>query len=160
VLAVLPRSLDNSTLPSSIHGVRVLAGADRLPGIPGDADDDEGDREPDQRVGDVQTDRDDERAQGDAEADEAVGAGVIAVRDERRAVQPAAGAQADVGVDLIADEPNRAPGCELTTSPGPLFLTVKRTSISPAAPPATLNGRLLAEARATPSLVTTVFSYA
>jgi len=47
--------------------------------VPGYAEDDERDRKADQRVGDVEPDRDDERARDNAEADEAVGAGVVAV---------------------------------------------------------------------------------
>ncbi len=58
--------------------------------MPGDLEDHEGDREPDQRVGDLEADRDDDRAGDDAEADESVGAGVVAVGDERGAVQAAA----------------------------------------------------------------------
>ncbi len=42
--------------------------------MPGDAEDDESDRQSDQRVGDVQPDRDNDGAEDDAEADEAVGA--------------------------------------------------------------------------------------
>ncbi len=58
--------------------------------MPGDPEDHEGDREPDQRVGDLEADRDDDRAGDDAEADGSVGAGVVAVGDERGAVQAAA----------------------------------------------------------------------
>jgi len=50
--------------------------------VPGDAEDDEGNREPDERVGDLGAERDHDRAEDDAEADETVRAGVVAVRDE------------------------------------------------------------------------------
>ena len=42
------------------------------------------------------------------EADVAVGAGVVAVGDQRRAVQPPPGAQPDARRDLVAGEPDDA----------------------------------------------------
>src|SRR5438876_4568030 len=45
------------------------------PGVPGDVQDDERDREADDRVGDGDAERDDGGADDDAEADEAVNAG-------------------------------------------------------------------------------------
>ena len=53
-----------------------------------------------------------DRRRDDGEADEAVGAGVIAVGDQRGALQPPAGAQADHRGDLVADEPDRAGDAE------------------------------------------------
>ena len=98
--------------------VRVAA-AHGPPRVPGDLDNDDGDREPDQWVGDLQADRDRDRAGDHREADVGIGSGVVAVGDERRAVEsmsgpPVADAQAlateladlgatpDEAVELIA----------------------------------------------------------
>lgn len=72
--------------------------------MPGDAEDHERDREPDQRVRDVDPDRDRPRAEDDAEADEAVGARVIPVGDEGGAGEAAPGAEPDPGGRLVAEE--------------------------------------------------------
>ena len=56
----------------------VLVGADRLPGVPGDAQDHDGDGEADERVGDRRAEGDDDGAEHDAEADQRVAAGVVA----------------------------------------------------------------------------------
>ena len=55
-----------------------------------DAHDHERDREADQRVGDVEPERDDCGARHDGQADVCVGARVVAVGDQRRAVEPPA----------------------------------------------------------------------
>ncbi len=60
----------------------VVVAAHRLPGLPGDAQDDERDREPDERIGDLEAERDDDRAGDNAERDEGVSPGVMAVGDE------------------------------------------------------------------------------
>ena len=85
---------------------------DDPPGVPGDLQDDEGDREADDRVGDLRAERDDDRAGDDAERDEAVDAGVVAVGDQRRAVEPATAAQPHLGGDLVAEEADHAGGGE------------------------------------------------
>src|SRR5215208_5537988 len=92
--------------------VRVVARADGAPGLPGDAQDDERDREPDERVGDGEADGDDGGAGDDGEADVGVGAGVGAVGDEGGAVESAAGACADARGDPVADEAEGTGGGE------------------------------------------------
>ena len=72
----------------------------RAPALDGDAEDDAGDEDGD-GVGDRQTEGHQGGAQHDAEADEAVSAGVVAVGDQGRAVQPAAGTQTDQRRDLV-----------------------------------------------------------
>jgi hypothetical protein len=74
------------------------------PGVPGDAEDERGDREPDQRVGDRGAEGDDDGAGEDPEADPGVGTGVVAVRDQRRAVEPASRSAADDSRDPVAEE--------------------------------------------------------
>src|SRR5207244_12878329 len=59
--------------------VMLAVGADRLERLPRDAQDDDGDREADQRVGDLEPERYDDRARDDCEADESVNASVVAV---------------------------------------------------------------------------------
>jgi hypothetical protein len=92
-------------------GVAVI-GADRLEGLPGDAQDHERDCEADERVGDLEAERDGGRGGDDGEGDVAVGTGVVAVGDERGAAELASGAQADLSGDLVADEPDGAGGGE------------------------------------------------
>jgi len=65
------------------------------PAFDGDAEDDAGDDDGDDGVGDRQTQGHQGGAQHDAEAGEAVGARVVAVGDQGRSVQPAAGTQTD-----------------------------------------------------------------
>ena len=57
-----------------------------------------------------ESERDEGRADDDGEADEAVGASVIAVGDERRALQPLPGAQPHPRGRLVADEADHAGG--------------------------------------------------
>jgi uncharacterized protein involved in oxidation of intracellular sulfur len=82
-----------------------LGGADGVPRVPGDLQDHERDREADQRVTDLEPERDDGGARDHAERDEAVDPGVLAVGDQRRAREPAAGPQAELGCELVASEP-------------------------------------------------------
>jgi len=86
--------------------------ADRPPGLPSDPQDDERDREPDQRVAELEAERHDDRAADDSERDESIGACVVAVGDKCRAAEALAGAEADQGGDLVADESDRAGGGE------------------------------------------------
>jgi predicted DNA-binding protein len=58
----------------------------RAPGVPGDLEDHAGDREADQRVRGLEPEADRGGARDDREARVGVGAGVLAVCDERRAV--------------------------------------------------------------------------
>src|SRR6266566_5116413 len=91
------------------HLARIGLG-DGVPAFPGDVEDDEGDDEADDRVGEFQSDRDDGGAGEDAEADEAVDAGVLAVGGEGGALQSAPGAQAYLGGEFVADEADHAGG--------------------------------------------------
>src|SRR5215212_9754345 len=60
---------------------------DRAPGVPGDLEDDRGDREADQRVRDRRAQRDHGRARDNRQTDVGIGAGMVAIGDERRAVE-------------------------------------------------------------------------
>src|SRR5206468_3750127 len=75
-------------------------------------EDDGGDDETDDRVGEFQPDRDDRGAGEDAEADEAVDARVLSIRDERRTLEPAAGSQPHLSGDLVTDEADHSGGSE------------------------------------------------
>ncbi len=90
---------DNETRRSSCSVVVVLvehlAGiglGDGVPALPGDAEDDGGDDEANDRIGQVEPERNDRGAGEHSETDEAVDAGVVSVCDERGALQPSAGA--------------------------------------------------------------------
>src|ERR687891_2000706 len=108
-------------------GRRVAHGA---PGVPDDLEDHERDREADERVGDLDAEADDQRAGADAEADEGIDASAAAFGDERRAVEPTAGAQPHAGGDLIADVADDAGACE-----HPQVLEVLRGSVASARSP-------------------------
>lgn len=88
----------------------VGASAHGPPRVQGDPEDDRGDREADQRVGDRQADRDDRRRGDHGEADVGVGARVVAVGDQGRAVEAVAGAGADARCDPIAREADQPRG--------------------------------------------------
>jgi hypothetical protein len=60
---------------------------DCSPGLPGDPQDHERDSKSDQGVSDIQAERYDDGARHDGETDERVGAGVVAVGYQCRAVQ-------------------------------------------------------------------------
>jgi hypothetical protein len=66
------------------------------------------DDEPDDRVGDLEADGDEDGGCEDGEADESVRAGVVAVGDERWAVEAAAGAEADDGGEFVVGEADGA----------------------------------------------------
>src|SRR3954463_14514035 len=89
-----------------------IAGAHGAPGLPGDAEDYERDREAYEGIGDRQADGDHGGAGDDGEAGVGVGAGVGPVGDERGAVEALSGAGADVRGDPVADEAERAGGGE------------------------------------------------
>jgi hypothetical protein len=86
--------------------------AHRQPRLPGDVEDDTGDHDRDHRIGQGQPKCDQDSSQQYAQADEAVGTGVIAVRNERRAVQPASRAEPDLRGDLVAGEADAARDAE------------------------------------------------
>src|SRR5918999_5975506 len=105
--------------PESARSARVdldefawLGSGDGAPGVPGDLEDHECDRESDQRVGDWCAEADGDRAGDDAERDVAVGAGVVAVGDQGGAGEFAAAAESDLGGELVAEEADQAGGGE------------------------------------------------
>src|SRR5215217_1291632 len=90
------------------------AGADRLPRLPGDPQDDDRDRETDDRIADLKAERDDDRACDHREAHEPVDACVVSVGDERWARQTPPGAKPDLSGCLVAEEAEDAGGREGT----------------------------------------------
>ena len=84
----------------------VYPAAYRLPGVPRDAQDHDRDREADQRIGDLEAERDDGGAGDDGQADVRVGAGVVAVGDQRGAVEPAARARTDPAAIQLPAKPS------------------------------------------------------
>src|SRR5438105_15265491 len=103
-------SVLRSVLLVSVEYLAGLGLGDGVPALPGDAEDDGGDYEPDDRVGQVEAEGNDCGAREDSEADEAVDAGMVSVGDEGGTVQPTSGAQATLGGDLVADEADDAGG--------------------------------------------------
>src|SRR4051812_8831991 len=83
-------------------------GPDGLNRLPGDAEDHERDGQADERVAEPEAGRDRPRAGDDGERDEPVGTGMVAVGDQRGAVEAAAAAEADLRRELVADEADRA----------------------------------------------------
>ena len=79
-------------------------------GVPGDLEDHDGDREADDRVGDLGAERDHDGARDDGERDEAVDAGMISVGGHSGASEPPARRQAHPRSELVAHEPDK-PGC-------------------------------------------------
>ena len=82
------------------------------PALPGDSQDHQRDHEPDDRVGERRAQRDETCAGKHAEADEAVGAGMVPVRDQRRAVESPACSRPDLGCELVAGEADHAGRCQ------------------------------------------------
>ena len=103
-------STASSSPANPTHIKPLVAVTHGAPRVPGDAQDHDGDREADQRVGDRDADRDHRGAGDHGERDICVCAGVRAVGDQRGAVEPAAGAGADDRGDPVAGEADRA-GC-------------------------------------------------
>jgi hypothetical protein len=89
-----------------------VAAPHRQPRLPGDAEDDGGDGEADDRVGHGQADGDDDRAGDDGQAHVGVGARVVAVRCQRRAAQHPPRAGAHLGREPVAEEAHGARGGE------------------------------------------------
>jgi hypothetical protein len=71
-----------------LHGDRRLASADDAPGVSGDLEDDEGDRETYDRVGAWDPSGDEDGGGDDAERNEVVDAGVVPVGDQGGACIP------------------------------------------------------------------------
>ncbi len=84
--------------------------ADGVPGVPGDLQDHEGDRQADDRVGDLSTERDHDRTRDDTQRDEAVNARMVSVRCHRRARESFARVQAHLRRYLVPDETDHT-GC-------------------------------------------------
>src|ERR1035437_796504 len=82
--------------------------ADCGPRLPADAQDDERDGQADKRVGDGGADGDNDRRGDDRQRDVGVRASVVAVGDERGAVEAMSGAPADLGGDEVAQVPDNA----------------------------------------------------
>jgi hypothetical protein len=79
---------------------------------PGDLEDHKRDNEADDRIADRYAEGNDDRAGDDSEGDEAVRASVVAVGDQRRTGETTTCTKANLGGDLVPDEPNRAGGGE------------------------------------------------
>jgi hypothetical protein len=85
-----------------------MISADGAPGLEGDPQDQGGDREADERVGDLDAEGDRSGGRDDSEGHESVDAGVMAVCGEGGALEPGAAAQPDLGRDLVADEADQS----------------------------------------------------
>ena len=96
------RGDDGRREPDPAPGL-VLAGPDRPPRLPGDSQDHGGDPEPDQRIEDLGAESDRDGAGDHRQADVGVGAGVVAVGDQRRALELAPSPRADMGGGEIAE---------------------------------------------------------
>src|SRR5438876_2349173 len=79
---------------------------DCAPALPGDAQDHEGDDEPDERVCNLESEGDDRCRSDDPEADETVRACMLAVSDKSSTAQPISGAKTYLCSDLVSDEPD------------------------------------------------------
>ena len=99
--------VDNARLDAVEH-----AGENGPGRLPDDAEDGDGDKQPDDRVGKRKAQPHAERTGDDGEAGKAVGAGVIAVRDQRGAVDLAADADAKHRDRLVAEKADDAGGGE------------------------------------------------
>src|ERR1035437_4930372 len=84
--------------------------ADCGPRLPADAQDDERDGQADKRVGDGGADGDNDRRGDDRQRDVGVRASVVAVGDERGAVEAMSGARGHVGGEKGARVPETAGG--------------------------------------------------
>lgn len=76
--------------------------------VPGDLEDEDSDGEADQRVGDLEPEGEGGGAADHAEADIGIGASVIAVGDQGRAVEAVARPSADPGGDQVPDVADHA----------------------------------------------------
>lgn len=97
--------------PNSPRCVRPLVGvmpADRRPGLPGDAQDHECDREADDGIGDWCSERDDDRRSDHGQAHIGVCSSVVPIGDQGGAVQSLPRAQTDARCDEVAGVPDRA----------------------------------------------------
>ena len=90
----------------SRHERALLAAPNRLPRLPGRVKDEPRDDESDDRVGNLESERDNRRRGDDSEADEAVGSCMSAIGNERSTGKAIPGAKPKLGRDLISDEPD------------------------------------------------------
>src|SRR2546430_16159959 len=86
------------------EGSRLAVGPNGVPALPRDLKDDRRNDEADDRIGDLNAERDDRRARENTEADETIDARVVAVGHECWTVQPASRSKPYLGRDLVADE--------------------------------------------------------
>jgi hypothetical protein len=91
---------------------RLIVGvaANRLPGVPGDLEDDERDHKPDDRIRNAEPRSNEECARDHAERHESVDARVVTVGNERGACEAAPGPETDLRRDLVPEEADRAGG--------------------------------------------------
>src|SRR5689334_11303118 len=83
-------------------------GRDRVPRLPRDPKDERGDRQPDERVGDAHPGPYRGGRRDHTERHESVDPGVMAVGNQRRTLEPGAGAEPDSRGQLVADESEQA----------------------------------------------------
>lgn len=80
------------------------------PGVPGDPEDRRRDREADQRIGNREAKHDDDCGGDYGQADVGVGAGMIAIGDQGRAVEAVSSTGADARRDPVAGESDQPCG--------------------------------------------------
>src|SRR5215218_1338180 len=97
---------------SALHAGPFLARPHRQPGLPGDAEDHERNGKADQGICDRRPQRDPGGAADDAERDESVGASVVAIGDERGALEAPPRPKPHPRRGLVSKEANRAGGGE------------------------------------------------
>src|SRR5436190_17327517 len=81
--------------------------ANRVPGVPRDLEDDERDHEPDDRVGDVESQCDESRTCDHPEGHEAVDTRMTAVGEQGGTVEPSPGPQPNLCRNLVPDKADR-----------------------------------------------------
>jgi len=86
----------------------VIAATHGVPTLPGDVEDQPGDDEPDDGIGDRRTQRHDERAQDHTRAHDPVATGMIAVGDQSGAMQASPAVQADARGDPVSQDADHA----------------------------------------------------
>jgi hypothetical protein len=114
-----PAESSASYIPAS--SVAVPVAADGAPGTPGDLENDRGDGEADQRIGDRQAERHDGGRGDDGEAYVGIRAGMVAIGDQRRTVEAVARSGSDSSgypVTAEADQPGGDQGEEVSGSLG------------------------------------------
>ena len=77
-----------------------------MPAVPGDAQDDERDDEPDHRICNLESEGNDSRRSNDTQADETVHTCMLAVGDKSRTAETLPRAKAYLCSDLVSYEPD------------------------------------------------------